>query len=226
MQPNNQVMEQITIRRANLVDADKVRYRVYTSPTEFVAVIAESALMAVKVSGISTPHKIMRDLPTDGIAIEAKKMMAQEEKPMRVAFPLEKPKESSKSQTQMPSPADVKTTPFVAMGIADLQHKGGVRARILPPEMVHEIIEEHAKAAVAAPSTIEPAPAPIVQAAPEPVAMTEMDVINTPPTQELSQAEKIVKMAEETLPPSTAGASPAAGGEELQPDEVAKLLNE
>jgi hypothetical protein len=56
-------IESIAIRRAVIADSDKVRYRVYSSPTEFIAVIAESALMAVKVSGISKPHKIVRDLP-------------------------------------------------------------------------------------------------------------------------------------------------------------------
>ncbi|MEJ0010116.1 MAG: hypothetical protein WDN72_06160 [Alphaproteobacteria bacterium] len=46
-----QELEAITVRRARVADAGKVRYRVYSTPTEFIAVIAESALMAVKVAG-------------------------------------------------------------------------------------------------------------------------------------------------------------------------------
>ncbi len=225
MRSDHRVMEQITLRRANVVDADKVRYRVYSSPTEFVAVIAESALMAVKASGIKTPHKIVRDLPAEGMAIEAKKMAARDDT-MRVAMPLQQSEVNSKKlMVDIPVRTEAATAPFVAMGIADLQHKGGTRARILPPEMVHQIIEEHVKAVAAEP----PAPAPSAPAAPAAIAEpTPESIIAAAPTEpELSQAEKLVKMADETLPPTpTATTATPSSGEELHPDEVKKLLNE
>lgn len=64
----------LAIRKAIVADADKVRYRVYRTSEDFVAVIAESALMAMKVAGIERPHRIVRDLPTTAIAIESERM--------------------------------------------------------------------------------------------------------------------------------------------------------
>lgn len=57
-------MKELKIRRITLTDAQTVRYRVYTTPADFVAVIAENALMAMKLTGINQPHKIVRDLIT------------------------------------------------------------------------------------------------------------------------------------------------------------------
>jgi len=55
-------MQHLTIKRIPVKNADTVRYRVYTSADEFVAVIAENALMAMKLTGITEPHKVVRDL--------------------------------------------------------------------------------------------------------------------------------------------------------------------
>lgn len=144
------IMESISLRRAKLVDADKVRYRVYNSPTEFIAVIAENALMAVKVSGIAKPHKIVRDLPSAGVAIEAQKMAVIEDLTERVTL-------SSQLLTELPgvlqtemSDAIViaKEALFKPISLSELQQKGLARARILSPEMLNAIIEEHVKAAM------------------------------------------------------------------------------
>jgi anthranilate/para-aminobenzoate synthase component I len=142
-------IESIAIRRAVIADSDKVRYRVYSSPTEFIAVIAESALMAVKVSGISKPHKIVRDLPTEGIAIEAKKMASIDPNALRITLPTEKTESEKQLVAQLGAERNMekeKQESFKAMNIADLQNKGGPRARILPPEMLSEIIEQHTRA--------------------------------------------------------------------------------
>ena len=55
-------MQGFAVRHTRIVDRDKVRYRVYKNSTEYVAVIAENALMAMKLAAIDTPHKIIRDL--------------------------------------------------------------------------------------------------------------------------------------------------------------------
>jgi hypothetical protein len=53
---------------------------------------------------------------------------------------------------------------FKAMNIADLQNKGGPRARILPPEMLSEIIEQHTRTTMPQAAS----PEPLLEAAPAP----------------------------------------------------------
>ena len=149
MKSKHSDIEAITLRRATIADTDKVRYRVYSTPTEFIAVIAESALMAVKVSGVKKPHKIVRDLPTEGIAIEAKKMAAVDHEAARITLPIKKFEKQEQLTTQLQD-VDPKARQalFRPMKIGELQANGMKRARILPPELLNEIIEQHAKGAV------------------------------------------------------------------------------
>lgn len=224
-------IESVSIRRTSIADADKVRYRVYKSPTEFIAVIAENALLAVKVSGVTNPHKIVRDLPTEGIAVEAKKMAARPDVPERVTFPLMSMGDTAKKAVEMAPAPPSRESQFVAMSAVDLQRKGEPRARILPPEMLYKIIEDHVRAqppvGAAAPeaSATPPASTPVddgvnaldalLQAAPS--------VADAGPT-----PESVSAMAEALLPPSPASTPRAAveGGVTLSPEEVQKLLNE
>lgn len=201
-------IEAITIRRATVADTDKVRYRVYSTPTEFIAVIAESALMAVKVSGVRKPHKIVRDLPTEGVAIEAKKMAAIDTAAARISLPVKKFERANQLTTEVKDiDPNLKQMLFKPMNIGDLQAKGGNRARILPPELLNEIIEQHTKA------TMQTAPA-----APEPAPVQASAAVPAP---ELSPQERIMEMAEKVVPQAAEPESPP----ELSPEEVAKLLN-
>lgn len=224
MKPKPTGIESIAIRRAVLADSDKVRYRVYSSPTEFIAVIAESALMAVKVSGVAKPHKIVRDLPTEGIAVEAKKMAAIDPTALRITLPTEKTESEKQLMTQMGAERNMdkeKMESFKAMNIADLQHKGGPRARILPPEMLSEIIEQHARATMPhAPSSPEPLPELEAQQS-EPAIEAP---IASPPEPERSTEEKIMQLADEALAPASETPVPEQA-ESLSPEDVAKLLN-
>ncbi len=63
-------LESLAVRTLSIKDADIVRYRVYTSPTDFIAVIAENALMAMKLTGIHEPYRVVRDLPMEDGALE------------------------------------------------------------------------------------------------------------------------------------------------------------
>jgi hypothetical protein len=78
---NKGEIQSISVRHTHIIDNDKVRYRVYRSPTEYIAVIAENALMAMKLSGVNEPFKVMRDLHHDGVSIEASKLRDSEETP-------------------------------------------------------------------------------------------------------------------------------------------------
>ena len=208
-------IEALTVRRATVADMDKVRYRVYRSPTDFIAVIAESALMAVKVAGISKPHKIVRDLPTEGVAIEAKKMAKLDDKAERIIWPVKPSAPPSRIVAEL-APAgneDDASALFKPMTIGDLQRKSEVRARILSPEMLSEIIGAHTK----------PVPAPAAPVAADPVVQPEPVAAAPAPEPELSPQERILQLAQEALP-ETPPAVPATD-HNLSPEEVEKLLN-
>jgi hypothetical protein len=214
MKPKPQGMEALTIRRAVVADTDKVRYRVYSSPTEFIAVIAESALMAVKVSGIGKPHKIVRDLPTEGIAIEARKMAAQSASAARVSLRAAQSEKSARLVAELaPQDPMAKQATFRPMHLSDLQRGGAVRARILPPEMLTEIIEQHSKATMPAPPAHEPVAPVLPPAVVAPAA---------PAVAEATTEERVMQMAQEMLPSAPLEHDP---NRVLSPEEVEKLLH-
>ncbi|MFZ4540357.1 MAG: hypothetical protein ACOYNL_00925 [Rickettsiales bacterium] len=208
MKSKPQGIEALTIRRAAVADADKVRYRVYSTPAEFIAVIAESALMAVKVSGIPKPHKIVRDLPTEGITVNARKMAAMDANAVRVSLQThytEQKKQLVVDIKTPETPEHIKAALFRPMNIGDLQHKGQTRARILPPEMVNEIIEKHTKATMPTLPTTQQEQPTLAEAPPEPP---------------LDPKERLMQMAQEM--PASPSEPP---NKELSPEEVEKLLN-
>lgn len=150
---NGHGIEALAVRRTTVVDADKVRYRVYTNPTEFIAVIAESALMALRVSGVNEPYRIVRDLPTEGIAITAERMVAGDSG-QRVNLATEKVMREVAVNTMPvaePSPAGQ----FVPMQLGDLDQKKGRTLRVLSPQEMEAMT---AQSAAPAPT---PAPAPL-----------------------------------------------------------------
>ena len=197
------------------MDADSIRYRVYKTPTEYVAVIAESALMAVRVAGITNPHKIMRDLPVDGMTIASERLIKQDSKSETVPLSTQDAERgASPLNADFPEPSEEIKEPFVPMGLTEMQKKGVRGMRILPPEFVHQIIQEYTHQHEHE-SPGEQVPAPYV---------------STEPTQEreLTQVEKLAQMADQFLPPSDGqrALSEAGDGAELSPEEVDKLLNE
>ncbi len=217
MKPPSRAIEELTIRRANVADIDKVRYRVYSTPSDFVAVIAESALMAVKVSGIKKPHKIVRDIPTTNIAIEKQKMLAIDADAARVSLPVKQAEREKNIKIDVAGNREENPMKalFKPMNLGDLRRDTTGRARILPPELLNEIIEQHVKTAVA--SAPAPADMEALHAAPAPVE------IPRPP--EPSAEERLLDMAQ-TLPQTASPADePMAEGEKLSPEEVEKLLN-
>ena len=219
MKPTTHELEAISVRRAKLADAGKVRYRVYSNPTEFIAVIADSALMAVKVSGVAKPYKIMRDLPTDSVAIEAQRMAAREASNEQVTFAVaQQPRNPSALVADLPEQEEIPAPDFVPMDIKELQRKDSGRIRILSPDMVNAIIEDHAKKQAEAEPVAEAAP----EAPPPPAP--------APAEPEISTVDKVKQMAKEILPSAAelpeAPPEVKADPEALSPEEVEKLLNE
>lgn len=212
-------LEAISIRRTSIEGAGKVRYRVYTSPNEFTTVEAESALMAVRASGVKTPHKIVREMPGEGGKVEAQRLVKEETAPAVTNPHNARPAREEMKQllTELAEKPSEESILFVPMDLADMRSKGMTRARILPAEMLQEIIEEHARQHP--PEVAAPPPPPEEPMTPEPA------VLHRPPP-EPSQAEKVAALADQVLQP--AGDTPVtpAVEPELSPEEVQKLLNE
>lgn len=161
---NGHGIEALAVRRATMADADKVRYRVYTSKTEYIAVIAESALMALRVAGVNEPYRIVRDLPTQGVAIAAERMVAGDSG-QRVNLPTEKVAREV-PVTPPPAPAASPGSQFVPMQLGDLDQKKGRTLRILSAKDMEAL-------------TRQPEPEPEVETAPsqavEPVAQAPVE---------------------------------------------------
>lgn len=195
--PHGYGIESLALRRASVVDADKVRYRVYRTADDFIAVIAESALMAVKVSGITEPYRIVRDLPSEGITIQAEKMAQRTDEHVNVATAF-KEKMNFTTMAREAAPTDAN---FVPMRLRDFERGSSRRLRVLPPDTVMEFVAKPAS---------KPAPPPALP--PEPIA--EAAPVAAAP------AEVIV----EAVPIEPTPAAPAPEAETLSPEEVAKLL--
>lgn len=237
MKPPPSQLEPFAVRRASIADRDKVRYRVYSSPTEFIAVIAENALVAVKLSGISKPHRIVRDLPTEGIAIEAKKMAQIDESASeKVAFSTTPSVKEGLMVKDLPAQGgEAKEVPFKPMSLMDMQSTSTIKARILPPELLMEIIQTHVRAQLEQTvSSMATAPVQVAPPEPQPPEPEEPSPHDTTAqaleaaaveTREISQEERVLALADEVLPPVSIKQE-EIGKRELSPNEVDKLLNE
>lgn len=210
----SKAIEALAVKRAKIADADKVRYRVYRAPDDFVAVIAESALMAMKVSGISNPHRIVRDLPHEHAAVEAQRI-ARDEKELPFTLSIEPQKKTSAAflSTELAHVGQQKPD-FVAMQAKDFQKKNTLPwARVLTPEMVEQAQAKAKMAApvpapASAPVSIEPAAPPVAEVVPPPAA---------------------TEAAPSPMPVPEPAATPAAAAPQdsdvLSPEEVERLLN-
>lgn len=74
-------LKPLALKRKAVANNDKVRYRVYISPDEYIAVIAENALMALKISGVKVPYRILRDLPLTQNAVSRESLIPHHMQP-------------------------------------------------------------------------------------------------------------------------------------------------
>ena len=132
-----QEMEPLAIRRAEVVDADKVRYRVYRTPTDFIAVIAESALMAMKVAEVANPYRIVRDLPMSGSMIASDRMQKPDPSTQKnilraVSVKPVEPEIFIATLKEPPPPAEQVFTP---MQVRDFQLSGKQKISVMSPAL-------------------------------------------------------------------------------------------
>jgi hypothetical protein len=159
-------LEAIMVKRAQVTQGNQVRYRVYQSPAEFIAVIAESALLAIRISGVQDPYKVVRDLPTSGVAIE-KGLLNVPEGSEKVAIPMGRM--DNKALTAIVEKHVSDDDNFIALTLPDLHKKKVPTAMVLSREVAMQMfgISENTPTLARPPL---PLPEPISVAPPEPVA--------------------------------------------------------
>lgn len=114
-----QGLQALQIKHIPIKDKEVVRYRVYSDAHNFVAVIAENALMAIEAAGIPEPYKLVRDLifdrPLGETDLELEKAALHEIIPHA---PIEKSKSFDMNAMPRNNPQD-----FVALSLDALSKK-------------------------------------------------------------------------------------------------------
>jgi len=127
----------IQLRHIKVVDGDKVRYRVYRNKDEYVAVIAENALMAIKTSEIKDPYRIVRDLPTHEIAISANRLEKKQDSEEKITISTAlKSTDKSVQRVEMHKKELTAEDEFQALSLGDLKRMKRAGSAIVLPEPV------------------------------------------------------------------------------------------
>lgn len=215
----------LAIRHSEIIDHDKVRYRVYRSANEYIAVIAENALMAMKLSGVSEPYKVVRDLFHDGVAIEATKLRSSEETPEITMSLSAKTGDEKKEKIAGFKKLEL-AEPFQPLSLGQLKQPRISDDHIVnAPEMMKHIQIDPLAYAMATRSdaAVQMAAqhAPVMPPPPEPVIEPQQTAISEPIMEEAVVPVEATPTAPEPPP------APVTYGEEVLPtDEIARLLAE
>jgi len=164
-------LKPVALKRKAIAQGDKVRYRVYKIAQEYVAVIAENALMAMKISGVSNPHRILRDLPLAGRSIDAERLVPHHVQPTVFIRPNKMPDAPPKFEPAQPDGPRADEV-FTAIPVGSLhEHK----PRNLSTIDVHTLLQALGEVDV-----------PMAAAPPEPEMprMVEEPVATPPPAPE------------------------------------------
>lgn len=126
-------IEAIAVRRASVTDGDKVRYRVYRPSGEYVVVIAENALMAVKVAGINDPLRIERDIVSEKKPIPSDRLEQEAQPSIALSLTPRERAEHTFFIAEEASP--VEEDGFTPLTLGDLQGRLGRRGILTAAEM-------------------------------------------------------------------------------------------
>ena len=242
-------MQGFAVRHTRIVDRDKVRYRVYKNSTEYVAVIAENALMAMKLAAIDTPHKIIRDLIDENTPL-AQARLREVEGSEHVEFSLQQKDEVVESNFEYREPKGLEAF-FQPMTLGQINEEKVDSVEVMESDNILEKISidpmEYARStrtddaerissmSEEASSPIEPqaetaAPEPLVEEQQPVEQETVSDATPTGLAQEEPQQEVAAEMPIEESAPEAAEVNTSeekeVSEEEMPPDEVARLLAE
>lgn len=163
-------LKPVALKRKAVAHSDKVRYRVYVDAQEFVAVIAENALMAMKISGVKSPHRIVRDLPLTHATVEEGQLTPHHLQPTLLLRP---EVEASSASAFQPIPIDTDTElrPFLELGLSELHSDKQLMASTIDVSVLLNALPGETLAVAGgselASPPVEQAPVPEVQPEPE-----------------------------------------------------------
>ena len=171
-------LESLSVRHAQVTDGKQVRYFVYRTPTDYVAVIAESALMALKLAEIPSPYKIVRDLPLSGRDALASDRLSPAEIGDKFTLSLAEAPEKV-NHVDIPIVKNP-LADFSAMKLADLhRHKLKNQLIVTPQQMLEKLTAASApKPDLAAPVSM---PTPTPELVSEPAASPAVDALADAP---------------------------------------------
>ncbi|MFZ4125372.1 MAG: hypothetical protein ACOYJ2_04800 [Rickettsiales bacterium] len=150
-------LEILTLKHGHFSDPTRVRYRVYQSSSEYIAVIAESALMAIRISGVKDPYKVVRDVPTANASVD-KGVVLMEESTERVPMPTIKPDIKAFVNEVAAKVAE----DFINVALADLHLKKTPSASVISRRDGMKTLQNVPETA----PTLTKAPAPTMETAP------------------------------------------------------------
>ncbi len=156
-------MQHLTIKRIPVKNANTVRYRVYTSEDEFVAVIAENALMAMKLTGIAEPHKVVRDLISEEGSVPEAALDIERTEMLDLSTT---PKLKTKEKPDLRNFAAANTIGFTPLSMGELRKESDfVESVIASPKLIR--VMEEAPPPAPEPQAVPQAPVVEAQAEPE-----------------------------------------------------------
>lgn len=166
-------MQHLTIKRIPIKNANTVRYRVYTSADEFVAVIAENALMAMKLTGVNEPYKVVRDLITEEGSVPEEALDKERTEMLSLNTVQDTTRRAKPDPKQF---TNAHAESFQPLSMGALRKENSLLEGVIPSPKLLRVLEDSVPAVVSA----EPAPEPVsIPAAPEPAEEdTEISPLN------------------------------------------------
>jgi hypothetical protein len=146
IKPRAKPIEQLDVKQLVIKDAEIVRYRVYSDPDNFLAVIAESALMAMKKAEIDAPYKVVRDLISQASTLEEDSFDQEKERSHAMAMTSAIAEKKNVAMEQIMKSGGVDFTPLSLEGVSQRVSENG---SIIGVDAMLAIIEAQAKAKAA-----------------------------------------------------------------------------
>jgi hypothetical protein len=202
-------MKSVALKRKAVANGDKVRYRVYRAPDDYVAVIAENALMAMKLTKISNPHRIIRDLPLAGVSVEKELLVTHHMQPTVFIRPDMPMVEAKPTHFETAAVVDEE---FVPLSMQSMHTKNTRGDSLIDAETLLNSLK--------VPDATTPEAAPVPEIASPPAFMVEPEPVMEP------IPEPQVEIAPEAVPQApVATTEDAKDVEVLSEEEVQRLLS-
>lgn len=177
-------MQHLTIKRIPVKNANTVRYRVYRSADEFVAVIAENALMAMKLTGINEPYKVVRDLISEEGSVPESSLDKEHADSIMLSTT---PAAKAKEKPDMRNFAASNVQGFTALSMGDLRKDNSMLEGVIASPKLLRVLEA-TPPEVQMPAEPETLQAPVVE---EHVDVSPLDMAQQALVEKATPAEPL-----------------------------------